>query len=107
MGSRLRERRSIREEVVTFTTEPKRYAAETITGRRVNIVRSRSHQPPILQDGDFKTYLWVEALTGFFLFSQRFQEGRAGPWILEEEFVPENPEHFFFDFFDEHVSKLE
>lgn len=96
----LKKRHPIGEEVTHFVTEANQYYAVTLTGRIVNIVRSKAYQPSIENAEDYTTYLWVEAREGFFLFSRRIRNGKADSWILDEEMVPERPDHFFFDYLD-------
>jgi hypothetical protein len=106
MDFNLASRVPIGEEVSQFVTETHRYYAITTSGRRINIIRTKNFQPPIEEGTDFNTYLWVEALEGFFLFFQRFQKGKPGPWILQEEFVPQKREGFFSDFFESYIIHL-
>lgn len=91
----------LQEEVTHFVTTSTSYHAVTITGRVLNIVRSRSLQPPITSEKGFTTFLWVEALEGFFLFSQQVVDQIPAGWILEKEIVPADPQGFFLSYLDE------
>lgn len=91
----LRSHTRLKEDVTHFITYEKGYYAILRGGRRLDIIRTHSFQPPIADFDDYFGYLFVQTHDGFFVLRQRILENRAGPWeaILELEPV-ETPDFF-------------
>ncbi len=66
-------------------------------GRRGDIAKCRTLQPPIHDQENFRTYLWVQAVQGYFLLCQHFLEGKAGEWRLVSEIEIEEGTMYAFD----------
>jgi len=88
----------LKEEIRHFLTEPTGYYAISASGRILQILKSQPIQPDIIDFEDFTTFLWVEALDGFYLLSQHFKDGRPGSWYIRRLLVPEERHRFFMLF---------
>lgn len=94
------------EEVIQFVTHDLSYIAYTRTGRRLDILKSHSVQPPIADPENFVTFMWLKALQGYFVLRQRYVEKVPEPWYVIQELRPETDFRFyeeFLDVVDDHV----
>lgn len=89
------------EEVIQFVTHDLSYIAYTNSGRRLDILKSMSAQPPIQNPEDYYSYMWVKALQGYFILRQHYVESVASPWYVIRELKPETEFHFYEEFLDE------
>lgn len=89
------------DEVIQFVTHDLSYIAYTRTGRRLDITKSMSAQPAIVNPDDYFSYMWVKALQGYFLLRQRYVESVAEPWFVVRELKPETDFRFYEEFLDE------
>ncbi|MEW6278344.1 MAG: hypothetical protein AB1758_06975 [Candidatus Eremiobacterota bacterium] len=97
--------REMEDEVVQFVTTEAAYIAYTAQGRRLDILKSVSVQPPIREEASYATYMWVRALQGYFLLRQRIEESKPGPWFVIRELVPEQ-DYLFFENFQDQVEEF-
>lgn len=88
------------DEVIQFVTHEVSYIAYTRMGRRLDILKSTSVQPPIADQQDYDSYLWVKALQGYFVLRQRYVESIAEPWHVISELEPETDFRFYEEFLD-------
>lgn len=66
-------------------------------GRRGDIVRVQTLQPGIDDPDNYLFYMWVEAIQGYFLLVQRFEEGQPQNWHLIGEMTTEERGPGVFD----------
>ncbi|MGI5843603.1 MAG: hypothetical protein ACOX9B_05440 [Candidatus Xenobium sp.] len=77
------------------------YTAWMRSGQALRILRACSYQPPLRNAENHPTFLWVEALEGFYLLRQHLLGTRPLPWYVLRQVVPDPEEnHFFFGFQD-------
>jgi hypothetical protein len=95
------EEETLEDEIIAFEMDPEGYLAITANHGFITILRSKSLQPPISNEQDYLTYLWVEAAEGFFLLSQQIREGKPEGWLLIRRITPESREDFFHDYMRE------
>jgi hypothetical protein len=75
------------------------YTAWTRSGQALRILRACSYQPPLRDPENHPTFLWVEALEGFYLLRQHLLGVQPLPWYVLRRVVPDPGEcHFFFGF---------
>jgi hypothetical protein len=90
------------DEVLNFVTEQSVYSAYTGRGLRLDIIRTSTHQPPIVDAEEFRTFMFLEARQGFFLLSQQFVKGAAQRWVVYRELIPKDS----FDFYKRFSERL-
>lgn len=88
------------EEVIQFVTHELSYIAYTRTGRRLDILKSHSVQPPIEDPENFTTFMWLKALQGYFVLRQHYVEKVSEPWYVIQELKPETDFRFYEEFLD-------
>ncbi len=85
------------EEVMIFTTGEDGYYAYLQGGRRLDILRVVSFQPPICDFGDYFSFMFLETPGGFFLLRQHVLENRALSWRVFVEFEAIDQYGMFLD----------
>jgi hypothetical protein len=89
--------------VKQFVVDAHGYFAYAASGLTLTIVRALSVQPPIADDQDYYTYLWVESVNGFFLLRQQVLQcaaQSAQEWVVVRRIEPNDTFNFFFEFLD-------
>lgn len=84
-------------EIINFVTEGGVYCFKTADRRRGDIAKVRTLQPSVLNHDDYYSYMWVQAVQGYFLLRQQFLGGQAQEWRLIREITVEDPGMEFFD----------
>lgn len=100
MSAEIMQTHVLDEEIAHWVSDDRGYHAYTRGGTALHIVRSASVQPPIKRPEDYPTWLWVEALQGFYLARQRIVDGVPQEWRLVRQLVPSERHGFFVDFQD-------
>lgn len=85
-------------QVIQFVTSPEAYMIYVEPNLRLDVARCQNL--PVAGTGE--SYLWVQALQGFFVLHQRL----PGPWELIYELVPEEFSLAFFPWIEEHFFEL-
>ena len=88
------------DDVLHWVTDDLGYHAYSRGGLVLSIVRSASIQPTISDEQDYVTWLWVEALQGFFVMRQRIVETQPQGWVIVRRLTPSAHHGFFADFRD-------
>lgn len=84
-------------EVVTFVAAPGAYYFILSDSRRGDVLKVHTLQPSIEDHDYYASYLWVQALQGYFLMRQLFVEQRAQEWRVVAEFQSQPLESDFFE----------
>ena len=84
-------------EVINFVMESGVYCFKTADRRRGDIAKVRTLQPSVKNHSDYFSYMWVQAVQGYFVLRQRFVDGKAQEWRLIREIEVEDPELYFFE----------
>lgn len=89
------------DEVFRFVTDHMNYSARTRSGMELRILKAWTYQPPVQDETNFATFMWVETVEGFFLMRQHLVFNQALPWHILRRVIP-SPGHpyFFHDFQD-------
>ncbi|MGE0489726.1 MAG: hypothetical protein AB7S38_10980 [Vulcanimicrobiota bacterium] len=94
----------VRDELVTdFVTHQSLYVIRLETGARIEVTRCFTRQPPIEDEHNYATFMWVKSLQGLFLLRQQFYQGRALGWQLVREVTPVDGGLHFFEEFDDQI----
>ena len=104
MHQLIKEIETIEDEILNFYIDGNIYYAVSKLGIVLNIIHIVSIQPKINDFNDYFTYLWIEALEGFFILRQRIKEKIAEPWVIEKKIIPKN-NYNFFNLFEEEFKK--
>lgn len=89
------------EEVQRWEVAPADYFLYTLSGNKIRITRAEALQPPIRDPEDYPTFLWIQALEGYFLLRQHIVKGKAHPWRIVRRILPEESDPTFYtDFKD-------
>jgi hypothetical protein len=83
--------------ILTFVVDANLYYFVASDGRRGDIVRCRTLQPPVVDENDYFYYLWAETIQGYFVLRQQFLEGQAQDWLLRAEVEVEERGPWVFD----------
>lgn len=94
------------DEIAHWVSDVQGYHAYTRGGAALHVVRSASVQPPITHPEDYHTWLWIQALQGFYLARQRIIDGVPQEWRVVRQIVPSEGHGFFVDFRDDLVDYL-
>ncbi len=84
-------------EDLEFITAGSAYYFVTSDGRRMDVAKVRSIQPEIQDHDRYPSYLWVEAVQGYYVLRQWFMGGRPGGWRLIRELEQVEETFGFFD----------
>ncbi|MEW5946576.1 MAG: hypothetical protein AB1742_10300 [bacterium] len=91
----LDEIRNVSEPVTRFVAYDRGYYAILRNGARIDVIRAFAFQPDIKDFDDYRSYLLLQALQGFFLLRQSVRENRVSPWTVVCEIVPKDTAGFF------------
>ena len=86
---------TLRDEVKHFEAYDRGYYAILRRGPRLDILRVFNFQPEIEDFDDYPTYMFIQAVQGFFILRQDVRQGRVEPWFVHAELVPKDPASFF------------
>lgn len=99
---------TLEDEVLRFITDATSYTARTRAGMELRILRAWSFQPPVEDENNFASFLWIQTLEGFFLLRQHLVGSQAMSWHILRRLIPEPGQpHFFHDFQDELPTYIE
>lgn len=96
------EEEHVHDEIIDFIMDATGYYAVSTCHGLITIVRSKPIQPPIGDERNYTTYLWVEGSLGFYLLAQQIVKGKPQEWFLLRCITPE-AKYGFFDAFEEHL----
>lgn len=89
------------DEVFRFVTDNQNYSARTRAGMELRILKAWTYQPPVEDENNFATFMWVQTVEGFFLLRQHLVHSQALSWYLVRRVLPSPGQpHFFHDFQD-------
>lgn len=98
----------LEEEILRFVTDQTSYSARTRSGMELRILKAQTFQPPVQDEDNFATFLWIETVEGFFLLRQHLVYSQALPWYLLRRLIPAPGQpHFFHEFQEELESYIE
>ena len=92
----------LQEKVLDFEIQGISYLAHT-ERRRIDILKTFNHQPPITDEKNYSTFMWVKAYQGYYVLRQEFVELSPLPWTIIREIIPEDPGFYFFEQFDDQI----
>ncbi|MCA9791950.1 MAG: hypothetical protein KC910_09160 [Candidatus Eremiobacteraeota bacterium] len=94
----------VRTELVTdFVTHQSLYVIRLESGARIEVTRCFTRQPPIEDEHNYSSFMWVKSLQGLFLLRQQFYQSRPLGWQVVREVVPVDAGLHFFEEFDDQI----
>ena len=96
----------LRGAVLDFVSTPSSYTIYVEPALRLDVARCQSLEAGPLPDGPYWSYLWVQAVQGFFVLRQPIIEGRPGPWEMLYQVEPDEFSSLFFPWVEENFQQL-
>ncbi len=89
-------------EVLNFATSPESYTIYIDPDIRLDVARVQSKQAL----GSLETYMWIQAVQGFFVLYQDLRGERPEPWQLIFEITPDSFSSSFFPYIEDEFFRL-
>lgn len=89
-------------EVLNFATSPDSYTIYVEPDIRLDVARVQNKQA----DDSRESYMWIQAVQGFFVLYQDLRGERPGPWLLIFEIVPDSFSSSFFPYIEDEFFRL-
>lgn len=87
--------------VTSFVTGELSYHARTEGRLGIDIVKCYTRTPEIEDPENYLSYMWVNSVQGYYVLEQAFEKGEPQDWRLIRQIIPEEPDIYFFEKFDD------
>jgi hypothetical protein len=89
-------------EVLNFATSSESYTIYVEPDIRLDVARVQTKQ----EDDSRESYMWIQAVQGFFVLYQDLRGDRPGPWQLIFEITPDSFSSSFFPYIEDEFFRL-
>ena len=88
--------------VIDFVTTSESYTIHIEPDLRLDVARVQSKQA----DDSSDSYMWIQAVQGFFVLYQDLSGPKPGPWLLIFEVSPQSFSSSFFPYIEDEFFRL-